>query len=96
MKKVSLILVVMFLLTLATASLATADAPNPPAPLYGCPDSFELHPADMDHMGDMDHHHVGLAMDKADMNGDGWICMKHVGVDDNNHVHIDNNFPFAP
>jgi hypothetical protein len=27
----------------------------------------------------------------ADQNDDGWICARHVSVDDSVHVHIDNN-----
>ncbi len=81
------------ILALGTAGLAYANGGEA---MYGCPDTFELHMADMDHMNDMDHHHVGLDMEVADINGDGWICMKHVGADGYNHVHIDNNFPFMP
>ena len=89
-------LVVVALIALATARLAQAHDGEP---MYGCPDNFELHMAHMDPMSsmhDMDHHHVGLDMEVADKNGDGWICMKHVGDDGYNHVHIDNNFPFLP
>jgi len=93
MKKLWLSLALISLLALSTASLTFAHDGDP---MYGCPDNFELHMAHMDHMDDMDHHHVGLGMEVADMNGDGWICMKPVGVDGYNHVHIDNNFPFLP
>ena len=81
------------ILALGTAGLAYAHEGEP---MYGCPESFDLHMATMDHMDDMDHHHVGLDMEVADINEDGWICMKHVGSDGLNHVHIDNNFPVLP
>jgi hypothetical protein len=63
------------------------------APRAGCPDGFELHHMHM--MGDADHmhHHIG---NDADRNGDGFLCVKHVGKDGNNHVHIDNNVPCDP
>jgi hypothetical protein len=93
MKQFLLALVAITILALGTVGLAYAHEGEP---MYGCPDNFELHMADMDDMGDMDHHHVGLDMEVADKNGDGWICMKPVGADGHNHVHIDNNFPFLP
>jgi len=40
---------------------------------------------------DMHHHqHVGT---DTDLNGDGFICMKPVTLDENIHVHVDNNLP---
>jgi hypothetical protein len=94
MKRAYLVFLSLLLLTLVSAGVASADAGEP---MYGCPDRFELHKVDMNHMmDDMDHHHVGLALDKADMNCDSWICMKQVGVSQYNHVHIDNNVPLMP
>jgi hypothetical protein len=29
----------------------------------------------------------------VDRNGDGFLCVKHVGKNGNNHVHKDNNVP---
>jgi hypothetical protein len=29
----------------------------------------------------------------VDRNGDGYLCVKHVGAGENNHVHKDNNVP---
>ncbi len=59
-------------------------------PVGGCPDGFRLHTAT--HHGGNNHHsdhrHVGV---DTDHNEDGWICGKHVGASDPNHVHIDNN-----
>lgn len=56
-------------------------------PVGRCPGNFELHPA-MQHDDEHGHQHVGTHEDR---NGDGWICVKHVGPDDNIHVHTDNN-----
>ena len=93
MRKLLPALLAITILALGTAGLAYAHDGEP---MFGCPESFDLHMATMDHMDDMDHHHVGLDIEVADINGDGWICMKHVGSDELNHVHIDNNFPFLP
>jgi hypothetical protein len=43
----------------------------------------------MDHS---DHHHMHVGTD-ADLNGDGWICMKPVTPTEKVHVHVDNNLP---
>lgn len=63
----------------------------PPGAIGGCPDSFHLHMAmDHDEQHHADHIHVGT----GDLNGDGWICVKHVvtkGVEV--HIHKDNNLP---
>jgi hypothetical protein len=57
-------------------------------PAGSCPPGFTLMMA-MDH--EMDHHqHVGT---DADLNGDGYICMKHVTPLEKIHVHVDNNLP---
>ena len=69
-------------------------------PVRDCPDGFQLHPVghcgcgggghgDGGHGdgGHSDHIHAGI---DSDRNGDGWICMKHVGVDGGVHVHIDD------
>ena len=58
-----------------------------PLPVGRCPDQFELHLA-ADHDDHHSHHHAGTDTDR---NGDGWICVKHVGADDQIHVHTDNN-----
>ncbi len=83
----SLIIVILLMLLLSTTALAQ-DA----EPVGGCPDSFHLHNA-MDHGdGHADHMHHHIGNDK-DQNGDGYLCVKHVGKDGKNHVHIDNNVP---
>lgn len=39
-----------------------------------------------------EHHHRHVGTD-ADLNGDGYICMKPVTPDGRIHVHVDNNLP---
>ena len=87
MKRWIVVFLVTVVLTLSTVSFATASGD----PVGGCPDSFTLHMA-MDHNHDHggNHKHVG---NDRDLNGDGWICGKHVGKDGSVHVHIDNNVP---
>lgn len=90
MRRLLFALIMVAALTLAFGGLALADHG---APVGGCPDGFELHHI---HVMDGDehmHHHIG---NDADQNGDGYLCMKHVGADGNNHVHIDNNVPCDP
>jgi hypothetical protein len=53
-----------------------------------CPVGFSLELAM--HQEDHHHRHVGT---HTDLNGDGYICMKPVGLNNNIHVHIDNNLP---
>ncbi len=87
MKRWLLMLLVVIVLTLATVSLVAANGDL----VGGCPDDFHLHMVidhDHDHVGP--HKHVG---NDQDLNGDGWICGKHVGADGSVHVHIDNNVP---
>ncbi len=83
----SMIIVVMLLMVFSTIAVAQEAEP-----IGGCPDNFHLHQM-MDHgdghSGHM-HHHIG---NDKDQNGDGYLCVKHVGKDGNNHVHIDNNVP---
>lgn len=56
-----------------------------------CPQGFELHDMSMPHdHGDHPHQHVG---NDKDQNGDGYLCVKHVGQNGAIHVHIDNNLP---
>jgi len=38
------------------------------------------------------HHHKHVGTD-ADLNGDGYICMKPVTPSGKIHVHVDNNLP---
>jgi len=39
-----------------------------------------------------EHHHQHVGTD-ADLNADGYICMKPVTPDGKIHVHVDNNLP---
>lgn len=78
-----LVLVMLFSLIM----VAVASASHGVDPIGLCPIGFQLH-----HAADHDDHHghrlVGTATDR---NGDGRICVKHVSVDRNIHVHVDNN-----
>jgi hypothetical protein len=57
-------------------------------PTGSCSPGYTLAMA-MDH--DVHHHqHVGT---DTDLNGDGFICMKHVTPDEMIHVHVDNILP---
>ena len=87
MKRWVLVLIAAVVLMLATVSFAIASGD----PVGGCPDDFHLHTVmDHDHDHGGPHKHVG---NDRDFNGDGWICVKHVGPDGSIHVHIDNNIP---
>ena len=57
-------------------------------PVGSCAPGFMLMMA-MDHD---EHHHQHVGTD-ADLNGDGWICMKHLTPTETIHLHIDNNLP---
>jgi hypothetical protein len=82
-KKLTLLLVVA-LLTFALASQALA-AGNMSDPIGSCPNRFEIM-AFMDHA---DHpYHIGVTVD---LNGDGWICMRHLSP--TLHLHVDNSIP---
>ncbi len=83
MRQITTVLAIVAVLILASVSVAQADTG---VPVGGCPDLFELHQMDM-HEGDEMHPHIG---NDVDLNGDGYLCMKHVGVDGHNHVHVDN------
>ena len=87
MRKLIPIVILGLLLSLSVVTVAFASG----GPIRGCPDNFKLHQA-MDHDGHHDHPHKHVGTD-TDRNGDGWICVKHVSVDGNVHVHIDNNVP---
>lgn len=89
-----LLLVVALVSMLALAITGSALAHDGHTPVGGCPDGFMLHDSyDMPGMTMDGHHHVGV---DTDHNGDGFICMKHVGHDGNNHVHTDNNASCVP
>jgi hypothetical protein len=82
MKMRKTISVVLMVLTLSMSLVGAASA-QADLPVGGCPDGFELMEV-MEH-DQMEHNHLGL---HVDLNGDGYLCMKHVTAQ--NHVHIDN------
>lgn len=91
MKKILIVSVLVLLMSISIISLAVADHGDP---VNDCPSSkWTLHHAGHlgDHAHNGDHKHVG---NDSDRNGDGWICGKHVGNEDDVHVHIDNNVKF--
>jgi len=55
-------------------------------PVGGCAPGFTLEMA----MVHDNHHHRHVGTD-ADLNGDGYICMKPATPDGKIHVHVDNN-----
>ena len=57
-------------------------------PVGSCAPGFELMMA----MDEDVHHHQHVGTD-ADLNDDGWICMKHVTPEEKIHLHVDNNLP---
>lgn len=78
----ALMLVVLFSQFAVSTAFAVGE------PTGSCPPGFTLEMA-MEH--DMHHHqHVGA---DTDLNGDGFICMKHVTPNEKIHVHVDNNLP---
>lgn len=86
MKKVLLILAVVLMLSVSIISFAAAGGD----PVGNCPPNWHMHEAHPSHDGH-NHHHVG---NDRDLNGDGYICAKHVTSTEKVHVHIDNNIPF--
>ncbi|MCI0521190.1 MAG: hypothetical protein L0Z70_13165 [Chloroflexi bacterium] len=84
MKKLTVILSVVILASLALAPLALASEG---APAGNCPPPFELHHFH-DHSGEHMHRHIGV---DRDLNGDGYICMKMLPND--LHLHVDNALP---
>ena len=79
--KTYVVILLVLLALLAAVPVASAEA--------GCPPGFHPHTEGDMHMGD--HQHVGLSMESVDMNGNGVICVRHVGQAGNIHVHIDDN-----
>ncbi len=72
------------------SGLAVAGAADAAPPNDGCPDGFALHHTAPQH--EHDDHHDGhrVVGNTEDRNGDGMLCVKHVGADNQIHVHIDN------
>lgn len=88
MKKTMLALLIAMLLVFSMAVTAFAEHG---APAGGCPEKYHLHHLmHHDHEGDHMHRHIGSDID---MNGDGYLCVKHVSSDGSLHVHIDNYLP---
>ena len=76
------------LLVILLSQFAVVNVLAAGEPVGSCAPGFEPMMA-MDH--DVHHHqHVGT---DADLNGDGWICMKHVTPVEKIHLHVDNNLP---
>jgi hypothetical protein len=83
MKRQFLLIVVLILVSLFSVSVAFASNGDP---VGSCPGKFDPHPF-MDHE-EHEEHHIGLT---KDLNGDGWICVKHLS--NGLHVHVDNILP---
>ena len=81
-KKLIFALLLVMLLSQFTVSAVFAAS----EPTGSCAPGFTLMMA-MEH-DEHHHHHAGT---DADLNGDGYICMKPVTPDSNIHVHMDNN-----
>ena len=81
-KKIIFALLLVVLLSQFTVSAVFAAG----EPAGNCASGFTLMMA-MEH-DEHQHQHVGT---DADLNGDGYICMKPVTPDGNIHVHTDNN-----
>ena len=77
------LLLVILLSQFAVVTVFAADEP-----IGSCAPGFTLMMA-MDHD---EHHHQHVGTD-TDLNGDGWICMKHVTPDEMVHLQVDNNLP---
>jgi hypothetical protein len=77
------LLLVILLSQFAVLNVLAADEP-----VGSCAPGFELMMA----MDEDVHHHQHVGTD-ADLNGDGWICMKHVTPVEKIHLHVDNNLP---
>jgi hypothetical protein len=89
MKKTLMVMVIVLLLVVSIVSFAAAGSSEAQG---NCPPGeWHLHMvSEHNDMGQGDHHHVG---NDSDLNGDGWICGKHTGLNGKVHVHIDNNIP---
>lgn len=80
-KKLALALLLVALLSQFAVSTVFAMG----EPTGGCASGFTLEMA-MEHD---DHHHKHAGTD-ADLNGDGYVCMKPVTPNGSVHVHVDN------
>ena len=76
------------LLVILLSQFAVVNVLAAGEPTGGCARGFTLMMA-MEH-DEHEHQHVGT---EADLNGDGWICMKHLTPTEKIHLHVDNNLP---
>ena len=83
MNKSIRILLIALLLSLLAVNTAFAAHGEPAG---RCPRGFELH----HFMAHEDHEQQHIGLDK-DLNGDGYICVKHLTPD--LHLHVDNLLP---
>jgi hypothetical protein len=81
-----LIFALLLVVLLSQFAVSTVFAAGEPA--GRCAPGFTLMMA-MEHD---EHHHQHVGTD-ADLNADGYICMKPVTPDGKIHVHVDNNLP---
>ena len=85
-KKLVFALILVVLLSQFAVSITFAAG----EPAGSCPPGFTLEMA-MEHDDHQHHHqHVGT---EADLNGDGYICVRPVTPSGGIHVHTDNNLP---
>ena len=77
------LLLVMLLSQFAVVNVFAAGEP-----VGSCAPGFTLMMA-MEHD---EHHHQHVGTD-TDLNGDGWLCMKHLTPTEKIHLHIDNYLP---
>ena len=84
MNKIAHIFLIVLILSLALVNTAYAGMGEPAG---GCSPAFELHHF-MEHEGDHMHRHIGISQD---LNGDGFICVKHLS--ETKHLHVDNRIP---
>lgn len=87
MKRGLIVLVLALVLVMAFSALPVGASGEQGS----CPTGWHEHPVGHhddsgEHHGE--HRHVGT---DADQNGDGLICVKHVGPNGSIHVHTDNN-----
>ncbi len=76
-------LILTMVLILVSALPAAASGP-----VGQCPPNFELH--HMMHHDNAAHMHTHIGVDR-DLNGDGYLCVKHINAV--LHLHIDNRIP---
>ena len=76
------------LLVILLSQFAVVNVLAAGEPIGSCATGFTLMMA-MDN-GVHHHPHVGTG---TDLNGDCWICMKHVTPDEMIHLHVDNYLP---